>query len=520
MFSVMDKNEAMKLVESGDTVVINGFGSLVHPEEFDEALGDRFLKTGEPRDLSFIFAAGQGVWDENRFIDRLSHEGLVKKVISGHWQPMLRLCKLAVENKIEAYNLPMGAIVHLFRASAAKKPGIITKVGLKTFADPRIGGGGLNEISKEELVKVIEIDGEEYLFYKSFKPNVAFIRGTTADPNGNITMEKEVAFLDALSMAQAVKANDGNVIVQVERLSSIPANPKNVKIPGILVDAVVVAPEQKQTIIETYNQTYSGELRVPDNEIKTVVENVKKLNSSGGKKRKLEHLIVARRAARELHSNCVVNLGIGIPEMVAVVADKEKIAENVTFTVESGTIGGVASSGFSFGAAINPDVIYDQAYQFDFYDGGGLDITFVGAMEADKAGNVNVSRLGEKIIGVGGFVDITQCAKKVVYCFTFSNGGLKVEYKDGKLNIIEEGKYLKFTNEVDQISFSGDFARETEQEVIYVTERCVFKLLPEGLTLTEVAPGISIEEDILEKMPFRPIISDNIKTMDISCFGE
>lgn len=521
MAKVISKSEAAKMINNGDEVVFNGFGSMGFPEELCEAVGKRFLETGEPRDLNFFFGTGQGVWDESRMIEHMSHEGMIKKVISSHFTPMIKINRQAVENKIEAYNMPLGIISHLFRAAAGRKPGIITKIGLKTCIDPRNGGGALNESSKEKLVELMEINGEEYLFYKTPKPTVAMLRGTTADINGNITMEKEAIYVDPYATAMSVKANGGKVIVQVERLSSEKADPRNVKIPGLIVDAIVVESEQHQSMIEKYNPAYTGEIRLPDQEAHNLLEKVKELNILAGRKRErnILHTIIARRASMELNDGAVVNLGIGIPELVPEAGKEIGAPDNIKLTVESGVIGGYPSNGLSFGAAVNSEMVHDEAYQFDFYDGGGLDITFVGAMQVDKVGNVNVSRAGKKIIGVGGFINLTQSSKKVVFCFPFSGGGLKGQCVNNKLEILQEGKYQKFCEHVEEISASGEFSTEIGQEVLYVTERCVFKLTTEGIMIIEIAPGISLDRDILDKMSFKPLVSDDLKIMDSKCFA-
>ncbi|QUI24301.1 acyl CoA:acetate/3-ketoacid CoA transferase [Vallitalea pronyensis] len=520
MRKVMHKTEAAQMIKNGDEVVFNGFGSMGFPEELCEAVGTRFLETGQPRDLKYFFGTGQGVWDESRMIEHMSHEGMVKRVISSHFTPMIKINRQAALNQIEAYNMPLGIISHLFRAASGRKPGIITKIGLKTCVDPRNGGGALNASSKEKLVQVMEIDGEEYLFYKAPKPTVAMLRGTTADINGNITMEKEAIYVDPFATAMAVKANGGKVIVQVERLSSEMADLRKVKIPGIIVDAIVVESEQYQSMIEKYNPAYTGEIRLLDEDACHVLEKVKALNIAAGRKRhrNMLHSIIAKRASMELKDGVVVNLGIGIPELVPEASKKMNAPDNIKLTVESGVIGGYPSNGLSFGAAVNGEVLHDEAYQFDFYDGGGLDITFVGAMQVDKIGNVNVSRTGNKIIGVGGFINLTQSSKKIVYCFPFAGGGLKGQCRDHKLEIHQEGKYQKFIEHVEEISASGEFSVEIGQEVLYITERCVFTLTSEGIMITEIAPGISLEKDIIEKMPFKPLISDNLKPMDSRCF--
>lgn len=516
---LMTAEEAVMLIKSEDTVAINGFGSLLFPEEVAEALGKRFLETGEPKNLSYIAGAGLGESTEGKLIDAISYEGMVRKVVCSHFIKMVGLKTLAKDNKIEAYNLPYGAISHMFRAAAGRKPGVLTKLGLKTFVDPRNSRGALNDISKDTLAELMVIDGEEYLFYKAPKVDVAIIRGTTADINGNITFEKEAFYLDPFTTAMASKANGGKVIIQVERLSGTRANPRDVKIPGAIVDAIVVAPNQWQTMIEQYNPAYTGDLVVPESQIPGMLDEITRLSVGGGKKeRTLLHKIIARRAAMELKENAVVNLGIGIPELVPAAAKELGMSAEMDLTIEAGLIGGTPSGGLSFGAVINPEMCQDTAYQFDLYDGGVLDMTFVGAMQVDQKGNVNVSKSGGNIIGVGGFVNLTQSAKKCVYCFPFSGGGNKMEVVDGKMHILQEGKYQKFCEKVDEISASGEYAVESGQEVLYVTERCVFGLTPEGLELREIAPGLDVEKDIISLMPFRPLVSKDLKVMDAKLF--
>lgn len=521
MLNIITPEQAAEMIQDNEIIAFNGFGSLSFPEPIALAVGERFQKTGHPRNMTFIHHAGQGVWQDGRMIENMCQPGMVRCVIGSHITPMVRISDMLQRNEIEGYNLPMGVISHLIRAAAGAKPGILTKVGLKTFVDPRYGGCGLNEISKDELAKVVEIDGEEYLFYKAVKPTFTMLRGTTADPKGNITLENEALFLDAFTTAMAVKANKGKVVVQVERLSQLPADPRKVKIPGIIVDAIVVVPDQWMSLITRHNGAYIGEYRVPDDSVIEMVEQIREAGSEAGRKRErnILHNIIARRAAMELSSGDIVNLGIGIPEMVPAAAKELGLPTDFTLTVEAGAIGGVPAPSLDFGAAINPDVIMDMALQLDFYDGGGLDITFLGAMELDAAGNVNVGMSGDRIIGVGGFPNITQATKKIVYCFPFTAGGLKIDIGDSGMKILQEGRHRKFREKIDQISFSGELAMETpDRKVLYVTERCVFALRKEGLELIEIAPGISLEEDILANMDFKPIINENIKKMDPRLF--
>lgn len=504
---VVSAADAAALIKAGDTVTTSGFVGIGVPDELLAAVEARFLAHGTPRDLSLVFAAGQGD-GKDRGLNRLGHKGLLKQVVGGHWGLIPQVAKLAVEGHIKGWNLPQGCISQLYRDAAAGKPGMLSKVGLETFVDPRQGGGAVNDISTEAQVELKELNGEEVLFYPAPKLTVALLRGMTADEAGNITMEREALVIDNLAQAMAVKNAGGVVIVQVERLArgrSLAA--RDVHIPGILVDAVVVArPENHmQTYKTAFSHAFTNRIRPPSGEIPAMTLGPRK--------------VIARRCAFELPVNGVINLGIGMPEGVAAVAAEEGILDHVTLTAEPGVIGGQPASGLDFGAAVDVDAVIPQNSQFDFYDGGGLDMACLGLAQADAHGNVNVSRFGPRLAGAGGFINISQNAKSLVFAGTFTAKGLHVSFEGGKLEIKQEGEARKFLSNVEQITFAGKRAARLGQPVLYVTERCVFRLEKDGLVLTEVAPGVDLERDILAHMGFTPVMGE-IQEMDARLFAD
>ncbi|MBS0353108.1 MAG: malonate decarboxylase subunit alpha [Proteobacteria bacterium] len=502
----IEAGDVARLIPNGATVFCTGMGLAGFPEEVAKAIEAAFLATGHPRDLTLYHSTGVGN-GKDRGMHHFAHEGLIKRLVGGHFGvggP--NLMKLIMEERIEAYNLPQGVLALLPRQVAGRRPGFITKVGLGTFVDPRIEGGKVNRRTEEDLVKLIEMDGEEWLQFKAPKVDVALIRGSVADEKGNITMDREGVLLESLSVAQAARASGGIVIAQVEhvvRAGSL--HPKQVKIPGVVVDYVVVgkAENHLQTMATYFNPAYAGDIKVLRGSTPPLPLDPRK--------------IIARRAAMELKAGAVVNLGIGMPEGVAAVAAEEHVDQLMSLTLETGPIGGVPAGGFDFGHALNAEAVIEQPAQFDFYDGGGIDVAFLGLAQTDAAGNVNVSKFNGRPVGCGGFINITQNARKVVFCGTFTAGDLEVEIADGRVTVVQEGGHSKFLEQVEQITFSGRYAQGIRQPVLYVTERAVFRLTEEGMELVEIAPGIDLERDVLAHMRFRPIIRD-LTLMDAEIF--
>jgi propionate CoA-transferase len=498
-------DEAVKVIRSGDTVLVGGSGGgHAVPEALMAALERRFLAAGEPRGITSLHPVGLGD-DKTLGAGHFAHEGLLKRIVCGTFVNSPKVSELALADRIEAYTLPQGALSQLMREMAAGRAGLITETGLHTFVDPRLGGGRQSARAREDVVELITVKGREYLFYKPYHVDVALLRGTTADEDGNVTMEQEAVFGEMLSEAQATRRCGGVVIVQVKRLAKRGTlRAKEVKIPGILVDLVVVVPDQRQTYLTDYSPAYAGELRIPLSDIAALPFDARK--------------VIARRAAFELFPGAICNLGSGISTGIANVAAEENILEKICLTNEQGLIGGAPASGNEAGASRNYAAMIDQPYQFDFYDGGGLDLAFLSFAELDEQGNVNVSRFGGRIVGPGGFTNISQNAKCAVFSGSFTAGKTEIAWPGGSTRIARDGGQQKLVKAVEQITYSGAFGRARGQRVLYVTERAVFRLVEEGLELIEIAPGIELERDVFARMGFRPRIAASLEEMDRRLF--
>jgi propionate CoA-transferase len=503
---IVTQEQAVALIKDGDTLVVGGSGGMGVPEPILAEIERAFLLGGHPRDLTVIHTTGVGDFKELG-LGHLAHKGVVKRVIGGNYGPQPNFMKLIVANEVEAYNLPQGVLAQMHRAVAAGQPGVLTHVGLHTYMDPRQEGGKMNAVATEDMVQVVELVGREWLFYKAFSPTFAIIRGTTADEDGNISLEHEGTTLEGLSIAQGVHNNGGTVVCQVKRLARRGTlHPQMVKIPGFLIDHIVVIDDQPQTFGTVFDPSICGELPRPLGTIEPDPLN--------------ERRVMARRAAFALYPGAILNVGVGVSAGIPNVAAEEGISDLFVLTGEAGIIGGVPRSGLDFGSAFNPTVIVDQPYQFDFYDGGGLDVAFVSFAEVDAEGNVNVTKFGNRADGAGGFIDITQNAKRIVFSGTLTGGGLKVAVDDGTLRIDQEGRVKKFVPTVQQISYNARLGQENRQDVTFVTERAVFRMTPEGLVVTEIAPGMRLREDVLDQIGFEPKVAPDLKRMDERIFRD
>jgi len=505
---VITAAEAARLLKDGDTVALSGFGLACVNEETIAAVEQRFLAEAAPRDLTVMHASAVGN-RRDKGMSHWGHEGLIKRWYGGIAIASPALATLISEDKCEAYNLPQGVICQLYREIAAHRPGVITKVGLGTFVDPRVEGARMSARSTEDYVQLLELGGEEWLFYPAFPVDVALIRGTVADEDGNLTLEHEGLKMEVLPIAQAARNSGGIVIAQVESVARAGSlDPNLVKVPGILVDYVVVSePENHfQTENTHYNPAFSGQLKVPVSGVATIELSERK--------------VIARRCAMELKPGAVLNLGVGIPADVGSVAAEEGISGQIMLTTEAGAIGGVPAGLKDFGHSYNAQALVDMDHQFDFYDGGGLDVAVLGLAQTDAHGNVNVSKFGSRVAGCGGFINICQSAKTLIFAGSFTAGGLEVAVEDGSLRIVTEGKARKFLADVQQITFSGPYSGERDQRVLYVTERAVFELVDGVMTLIEIAPGIDLQRDVLDQMDFAPAVSADLSVMDPGMFRE
>jgi propionate CoA-transferase len=495
-------SQAVAGIADGATVAVTGSGGgVLEPDALLAALERRFLDTGYPRGLTFLHAFGLGDRDR-RGTNRFAHEGLTRRVIGGHWTWSPRMMELAGRDAIEAYVWPAGAISLLLREIGARRPGLVTRTGLHTFVDPRQSGGRANASASEDLVALLELDGREYLHYRPMPVDVALIRGTEADPLGNIGCADEPAVLDVLALAQAARAGGGTVLAQVKRLSPDPLPPHQVAVPGPLVDAVIVEPGQWQTYAAEFDPTLCGAVAQrprppwPADPVRAVI---------------------ARRAALEVSPGAVLNVGFGLAaEVVDALAERGRLDE-VTLAIEQGLFNGVPETGTLFGVAHGPTVRLPSTNQFELFAMGLLDACCLGMAQLDATGSVNVSRFGGQIIGPGGFVDISQYARKAVFCGTFTAKGLHAEVHNGQLRIVKEGTVPKLLDRVEEVTYSGPFARAEGREAVYVTERAVFRLTDEGVELTEVADGVDIDRDILAHMRFTPVIR-NVRPMPRDVF--
>lgn len=505
--------EAAKLFTDNKTICPVGMTLVSSCESILKALEKRFIETGHPNNITLLHSCGQS--DRKDGIQHFAHEGFVTRIIGSHWGLQPRWMDMIANNKVEAFCMPQGQIAQLYRSMACGLPGKISKVGLKTFVDPRIEGGKMNDRTKkleENMSEIITIDKEEYILYKSIPIDYCLIRGTACDEMGNLTTDEEAMKLEVLPAVLATKRFGGKVIAQVKYVAQTGTlDPKKVTIPGVFIDDIVICQnpfeDHRQTSSWYFDPSYCGQLRTPQSNIELLEFNIRKF--------------IGRRACMEIYKGAVINLGTGIPnDVVGKICNEEGISDDIMITVESGIYGGIQAGGIDFGIGKNLYAMITHHEQMDYYNGAGVDITFMGAGELDQYGNVNSTKMGSKCTGAGGFIDITQNAKKVVFCATFTASGCEYSFKNNKLNIVKEGKIRKMVSNVTQISFNGEIARNKGQKVIFVTERAVFELTKEGVVLIEIAPGIDLHKDVLDNMDFKPIISKELKTMDIDLFKE
>ena len=512
---IISFHDAAALIQDNAVVTVSGSSGLSCPDKMLAAIGERFANEGKPKNLTTIHPIAAGDMYGIKGIDHLTLPGLLKRVIGGSFPsgpsslPSPRIWEMIINNEVEAYNLPSGIILDMHRDVAAKRPGVLSKVGLDTFIDPRRQGGKMNDAAKDDLVSRVEFGGEQWLHYRNVPPDIAIIRATTADERGNLSMEHEGAYIGAYDQALATRNNGGIVIAQVKRITaaySIP--PKQVFIPSNLVDYIVVDPDQRQATETVYDPAISGEIRKPLSDFESLQWGPDK--------------VIARRAAMELKAGYATNLGFGISAYVPAILLEEGHNNAVTWVIEQGLVGGIPLTGFVFGCAANAEAFISSSQQFTYFQGGGFDCTFLSFMEVDQQGNVNVSRLSAKphvTAGCGGFIDIVANARKIVFSGYFTAGGLKLDISNGQLNILQEGRFAKFVPEVEHVTFSGQRGQELEQDVTYITERCVIKLLPQGLTVVEIAPGVDLQRDVLQQAKVELLVDESLTVMDERLFS-
>lgn len=504
--------EAVDLIEDGSTLCTIGMTLVSACESILKEIEKKFLEEGSPKALTYVHTCGQS--DRARGKQHLAHEGLLKRVIGGHWGLSPKFMELISQNKIEAYNLPQGQMANMFHSMALREPGKLSKIGLGTYVDPRIEGGKMNERTKqlEDIVGVVTVDGEEYLQYKEIPIDTLLIRGTYADENGNITTEQEAMVLEVLPAVMATKRFNGRVICQVKQvLKKGTIDPKKVTVPGVLVDAVVVCDDviedHRQTSSWYYDPSYSGQAFAQESAFQPIPLTVRK--------------VIGRRSLMFLTPDTVINVGTGIPnDVIGPILAEEDIMEDVTITVESGIYGGIPAGGIDFGISRNPQALIPHDRQFEYYNGAGIDFTFMGAGEMDQFGNVNATRMGDRAPGAGGFVDITSTARNVVFCSTFTGGGLDVDFSEDGIQIRKEGRIQKLVNEVQQISYNGKIAAKQGQHMYFVTERAVFQLTKDGPVLIEIAKGVDLQKDVLDRMGFQPLIAPELKIIPTAIYNQ
>ena len=508
MAKIISAKEAASLIQDKMTVGISGFGAFASPDSVLKAIQKRFVENNSPKDLTIVSGVAPGDFVEDGCgLSNIRDDGIIKTIIASHLRMSPAIGRACSENRIAAYSMPLGVYGQLMAAIGGKRPGIITHVGLNTYADPRQDGCKMNDAARDEgrtIVDLLQIDGKDYLFYRAFPIDACILHASLADTDGNISLQNEPVHGDLVELALAVHNNGGIVIVEVnEIVEANSLDPRHVLLHKSIVDYVVKATDHRNDAIN-YHPEMVGDIRGLTGEVPPLPFNYKK--------------VIARRAAMELKKDALVNLGIGIPASVANVANEEGLASNLVLSLETGVYGGVPLDGPLFGGAVNPEAIYRSADTFNHYDGGGLDMTVLGCAEIDSTGNVNVSNFAGRCVGPGGFVNISQNSPKICFAFAFTSGKCQIEIRDGKLEIIHDGKPGKFIPKCSHITFSSQYAQDTNQEVLFITERAVFRLKDRKMVLVEIAPGVDLEKDVLDQMGFRPEISPDLKLMDERLF--